>query len=325
MTFNAFVRKEYSHLVKENSRFWNISGIDISAGADGFKFRSSSLQALISGGATFGVPEGATPGNIATDGRTFMLYSNQDDANQSTFTPTMKLVLLFDQSIRGLVKGAPVEFRGIPIGRVAEIPFNYASTIDDRRIATLIEIDPSLLHRNESAKEKSDIDCLKDAVKRGLRASLKTGNLLTGSLFVDLDDVKDASLAPAEMAQVGDFPSIPTVSSGLVQLEAKLNSILTKVDALDLEGTMAKVGPLVDEFKLAATDSREMMAEIGDASASARKMIESLNSPEFAKLPTDLRKTLTALENLSPASAQTARSKEIYSARWMSYAARCGH
>ncbi|NJM38057.1 MAG: hypothetical protein HC845_09500 [Akkermansiaceae bacterium] len=113
---------------------------------------------------------------------------------------------------------------------------------------------------------------------------------------MDLDDVKDAVSMPVEMAQVGEFPSIPTVSSGLVQLEAKLNSILTKVDSLDLQGTVAKIGPLADEFKLAASDSRKTMMEIGDASAAARKMIESFNSPEFAKLPTDLKKTLTALE-----------------------------
>jgi paraquat-inducible protein B len=53
--YNAFIEEEYSPLVTENTRFWNTSGIDISAGADGFKVRTPSFQAMVSGGVSFGV------------------------------------------------------------------------------------------------------------------------------------------------------------------------------------------------------------------------------------------------------------------------------
>ena len=88
----------------ENTRFWNTSGIDISAGADGFKVRTPSFQAMVSGGVSFGVTEGEVPGKPAVDGMTFPLFRDEDAARNSTFNPTLKFLLLFDQTVRGLIR-----------------------------------------------------------------------------------------------------------------------------------------------------------------------------------------------------------------------------
>lgn len=292
LTYDAFIREEFSGLVKENTRFWNTSGIDISGGADGFKLRTPSLQALVAGGATFGIPDGAPPGPSAKDGATFTLFNNEEDASNASFNPTMKFLLLFEQTVRGLEPGAPVEFRGIPIGRVAGISMDYVSEGDDTRIPVLVELDPSLLRREAAEKiSKPDSEYLKDAVQRGLRASLKTGSLLTGALFVDLDYYKYPM--PAELGQVGEFLSIPTMSSGLAQLETKLGAILDKIEQLPLEDTMKKIAAAAEEATITAADSRKALKEIELAAASLTK---TLDSPEFAKLPKDLRGTLAALE-----------------------------
>lgn len=292
LTYDAFVREEFSGLVKENTRFWNTSGIDISGGADGFKLRTPSLQALVAGGATFGIPDGAPPGPPARDGATFTLFNNEEAASNASFNPTMKFLLLFEQSVRGLEPGAPLEFRGIPIGRVAGISFDYMPTSDDTRIPVLVELDPSLLRREAAEKiVKPDNEYLKDAVQRGLRASLKTGSLLTGALFVDLDYFKYPM--PAELSKIGEFYSIPTISSGLAQLETKVGAILDKIDALPLEDTMKKIAAAAEEAATTAADSRKALKEIELAAASLTK---TLDSPEFAKLPKDLRGTLAALE-----------------------------
>jgi paraquat-inducible protein B len=285
VTYDAFIREEYSVLVTENTRFWNTSGIDFSAGADGFKVRTPSFQAMVSGGATFGLPEGVAPGNPAADGATFTLFANEDEAESSNFNPSMKFVLLFDQTVRGLVKKAPVEFRGIPIGRVADISFNYNQVTDDSRIPVLIEMDPSLLRRDAAeSMGKSDVEFLADAVKRGLRASLKPGSLITGALFVDVDYFKDAPAA--EFGKVGEYASIPTVPGGL---ENKITAFLDKLQSLPLEDTMAKFGTAADEAAVA-------LAEIKETAASTREM---LDSSEFTQLPADLRASLAAFEKLS--------------------------
>ena len=285
VTYDAFIREEFSSLVKQNSRFWNTSGIDISAGADGFKIHTPSFQAMVSGGATFSVPEGLQPGKPAEDGMKFTLFADEDAANGSTFNPTMKFLLLFEQSVRGLTRMAPVEFRGIVIGRVADISLDYLKDAEDSRIPVLIEIDPSLLRRENAEKIMNpDSEFLKSAVQQGLRASLKTGNLLTGALFVDLDYYKEAT--PAELAKVDDLTTLPTVSSGLAQLETKVNAILEKVQAVDIEGTVKKFGATADEAVVT-------LKEVRETSASLRK---TLDSAEFAQLPADLRAAIASVD-----------------------------
>ena len=292
VTYSVYINEEYARLVTEHTRFWNTSGIDISAGADGFKVRTPSFQAMVSGGATFGVPDGATIGEPVKDGAVFTLFASEDAAKSANFNPASQFLLLFDQSVRGLTKGAPVEFRGISIGRVADISFEYLKTPDDSRIPVLVEIDPSLLRREAmKSNDRVNQEFLDDAVKRGLRASLKTGSLLTGALFVDFDYHKDA--LPDAMGLVGEYPSIPTISSGFAQLEAKLTAVLDKIQALPLDDTMQKIGRVADEAAITVTEARGAVKEIEAAAASARK---TLDSSEFAKLPEDLRKTLASLE-----------------------------
>ncbi len=292
VTYDAFIDQEYSGLVTQNTRFWNTSGIDISAGADGFKLRTPSFQAMVSGGVSFGVTLGESPGESAANGMTFTLYRDEETARKSTFNPTLKFLLLFDQSVRGLSVRAPVEFRGITIGRVAEISFDLVPEITDKRIPVLIEIDPSLM-RPEAARKGSvpDTDFIREAVSKGLRAALRTGNLITGSLFVDLDYYADA--VPAEIAQAGEFSSIPTISSGFAQLEAKITAILDKLQALSLEETMAEITAAAAEAKTTMAESRATLKEIEATAAAARQTLED---PEFCELPADLRKSIAALE-----------------------------
>ncbi|MGC4130648.1 MAG: MlaD family protein, partial [Bergeyella sp.] len=212
--YDAFIKDEYSHLVKTNSRFWNSSGIDISAGAGGFKVRTPSFQAMVAGGVVFGVLENDQPGEPAKNGTTFTLYRDEESARKSSFHPTLRFLLQFDQSVRGLEAGAPVEFRGIVIGRVVDISFNYYTDRDsnDRRIPVLIEIDPYQLRRETAEKLSESSEFIANAVKNGFRAALKTGSLLTGSMYVDLDFYPNAE--PAQLGIAGNLPTLPTISSG---------------------------------------------------------------------------------------------------------------
>jgi paraquat-inducible protein B len=274
VTYNAFIREEYSSLVTENTRFWNTSGVDISAGADGFRLRTPSFQAMVTGGVSFGVTRGENMGKPVPDGMAFTLYEDEEAARTSAFNPTLKFLLLFDQSVRGLVERAPVEFRGITIGRVAEISFDLVAGADDPRIPVLIELDPSLVHP-ETAREmtKPDSVFFSEEIGKGLRAALKTGSLLTGAMYVDLDYYANAD--PAKLGKSGDYATFPTVSTGFAQLETKLTAILDKIQAMPLEETMA--------------ESRAALKEIEATAAAARKTLED---PGFRELPADLRETI---------------------------------
>lgn len=292
VTYNAFIREEHRHLVTEYTRFWNTSGVDISAGADGFKLRTPSLQAMLSGGVSFGVIAGDNPGKTATNGMNFTLFRDEDSAQSSVFNPTMKFLLLFDQTIRGLSNRAPVEFRGITIGRVASFSFDLVPASGDPRIPVLIEIDPKLMPPYVAQKMSTpDTDFLKGAVSDGLRASLKSGSLLTGALFVDLDYYTDKP--PATLGKVGDYTTIPTIPSGLAQLEAKITAILDKVQALPIDQTMTDIAAAAAEAKVTIAESRSTLKEIEATAAAARTTLED---PSFRQLPTELKKSLDDLQ-----------------------------
>ncbi len=291
VTYDAFISEEYSQLVTDRTRFWNTSGIDISAGADGLKLRTPSFQAMVSGGVAFDTLDDSGKGRAIVDGTAFTLFENEDAARNSAFNPTLKFLLLFNQTVRGLSEKAPVEFRGITIGRVAEISFNLVAGADDPRIPVLIELDPALV-RPETAREmtKPDSEFFSDEVTKGLRAALKTGSLITGAMYVDLDYYPEAD--PARLEKYGEFTTFPTVSSGFAQLEAKLTAILDKLQALPLDTTVDEITAAAAEAKTTIAEARATLDEIEATAAAARTTLED---PGLRELPAELRKSVASL------------------------------
>jgi len=91
--------------------------------------------------------------------------------------------------------------------------------------------------------ETSPQQRIESLVKKGLRARLQTGSLVTGQLFVDLDIFPDAE--PATVIEGGLYPEIPTVPSSLQGMIANVNRILNKVEQSDLEGTLTNLNALM--------------------------------------------------------------------------------
>ncbi len=246
--FGAFVNGDYARLIGRNTKFWNLSGIDLQFGANGFQLRSGTLESLISGGVTFSEPEDR---KVLTqpvpDGAGYTLYDTYTDANSIKLNPILPYLLLFSESVRGLSIDAPVEFRGIRIGTVMGISFKYLPDDPEHRVPVLIKLDPALLSDLPSDNFTAARDYMATNVGKGLRASLKTGQLLTGQLYVDLDFQKDA--APAAVSEFQGYYVLPTTASGLGQLEEKLSAILDKVKALPLEATVANANDLLTQFK----------------------------------------------------------------------------
>ncbi len=113
---HAFVKAPYNKLVKSNTRFWNISGVDLSMGADGITVHTESLQSLLYGGIAFETPETREGIKKNVDGLAFTLYENYESIHDTSFVKKLTCVLFFEGSVRGLKKDAPVEFKGIEWG-----------------------------------------------------------------------------------------------------------------------------------------------------------------------------------------------------------------
>ncbi len=246
----AFVEAPFDRLVRADSRFWNTSGIEIGTRASGFYFRMQSVQAMLTGGIAFG--EGR--GEPAEEGTRFPLYASYAEMRDSQLADAREYIVYFDGSLRGLEPGAPVEFRGIEVGRVVDVSLRIDYDTGEVRVPVRLAIFPDrfapLDPRGESAGPPAGF--VERLVARGVRAQLETGNLLTGELVVDLDIHPDAPAA--ELGTENGVPVIPSVPSELETITSSLSDLLAKLSNLPLE-------ELIGDFRTVIGDLDRLLAD----------------------------------------------------------------
>ncbi len=242
---DIFVQSPHHRQVRQNTRFWNVSGVQLELGSSGLKVGVESLTSLLVGGIAFQTPQDLSAGAPALPGSTFPLYADKDMSKAAPITFTQSYVLNFDDSLRGLSIGAPVEFRGLRIGTVTDIRFKGDASSGPVQMPVIIAIEPErvpLADREESAdfaelsKEEKQhrVRMLIDrSVKDGMRARLQMGNLLTGQLFVNLDFVEDAPVR--EVIYGEPHPEIPTVPSLFRDMSLSVTRILSNLEQLPLQ------------------------------------------------------------------------------------------
>jgi paraquat-inducible protein B len=309
MRHRIFIESPYDDLVTDSTRFWSASGVDLRLDSEGFRVNIDSLESLLGGGVTFAVPEDMPLGDPVAPDDTFTLYADEDSARQGTFDRYLEYVLLVDDTVRGLSRGAPVEFRGVRVGTVAAVPWNFDAPQPDSRerfaIPVLIRIEPQRLGVDRG---DMDLDDWRTRFDRffdlGLRASLKSGNLLTGSLFVDLNFQRDLAgqHAPEEFAERAVFP---TTSGGFALLEAQVTDLLTKLNDLEIE-------PLLEGLDTNLAASEAMLGEVRELSASLQTV---LDDPETRAAAGNLNATLAELrETLEGVSPDSTAYRELTAA-----------
>jgi paraquat-inducible protein B len=230
----AFVRAPFDQLVRSNSRFWNVSGIDVDVSSEGITVRTESVQTVLFGGISFDTPESPEPAKSDLDGVIFTLHEDRASIGEQAFTQRLRFVLFFGGSVRGLSLGAPVEFKGIKVGQVVDVRLEFDPDDTSFRIPVLIEIEPERVISRNAARDQSPYEMLETLVSRGLRARLQTGSLLTGQLFVELDMHPNT---PVTLVDAGaPYPELPTIPASLEEIERTVRSFLAKLDSVDLQG-----------------------------------------------------------------------------------------
>ncbi|WFE71751.1 intermembrane transport protein PqiB [Halomonas sp. M1] len=300
MHHHVFIEDPYAQLVTDSTRFWTSSGVDFRLDADGVRVNVESLEALLGGGVTFGVPEDLPMGRPVEANASFSLYADEDSAREGTFNRYLEYVLLVEDTVRGLSKGAPVEFRGVRLGTVAAVPWNFTAPQPDSRaqfsIPVLIRIEPQRLGIEN---EDIDLEMWEERFQRmfgmGLRASLKNGNLLTGALFVDLNFQRD--LADQYLAEsFSERTVFPTVAGGFAQIQAQVTNLLDKLNGLEVEPLLAGL-----DRNLQASES--VLNEVREVSSAMNQL---LNDPDTQALGGNLNATLdelrSTLQGVSPSS-----------------------
>ena len=287
ISYQLFISAPNDRLVTSNVRFWKDSGIAVDLTSAGMRVEMGSLSTLFGGGVSFDVPEGIDLGQPVGEKTEFRLYDDQRSIQDSLYTDHIDYLMFFKDSIRGLQPGAPVEFRGIRLGTVGQVPFFVPglrqALDDDYRIPVLIRIEPERL--SSQLGENPDIGAhINELIQRGLRGSLKTGNIVTGALYVDMDFYPKAP-AVTGMREFGGYKIVPTVSGGLAQIQQKLVDTLDKINNLPLN-------PMLEQATNTLSESQRTMRRLQTTLDNLNKLTASQS---MQQLPQDMQQTLREL------------------------------
>lgn len=264
LTVKVFVKAPYDQYVNPNTRFWHANGIDVSLSAAGLKVQTQSFLSILIGGIAFETPATDPVLPPADSNAQFVLFSDRNQAFEPAARNPQTYELIFKQSVRGLVPGAPVEFRGIPIGEVAEVRAEVDLKTSEFLAPVLIHLDPQRLGvKLEDLKPGGDLAVMRRnlidrLVAKGARAQLRTANLLTGSVYVAFDFFPDARPTRVDWSQKP--VELPTIGGQLEATEASVTEIITKLNRLPLETIGDDLQKTLADLDLTLVSARNTLA-----------------------------------------------------------------
>jgi paraquat-inducible protein B len=132
-------------------------------------------------------------------------------------------------------------------------------------------------------------------IKHGLRAQLRTANLLTGQLYVALDIFPNAKPVEFKMSEPA---IIPTVPGNLDQLQQQVSNIVAKVEKIpfdkigeDLRATLANTSRLMNRLdKQVAPEAQNMLKQAKESMAQINALLAS-----DASLPVNTERAMQEL------------------------------
>ena len=284
VVIQVFVNAPYDRFVTAGTRFWDVSGVEVALDSSGIRLQSESLTAIVIGGIAFETPPQTRVTAAATPDTNFTLFPNRDAAMKEIYTIRDSYTLRFTHAVRGLSVGAPVQFLGVDIGEVTGVNLDFSRDQYMVRPAVDIVIYPERLsarmrERGSAYDPNRRVEALQRWVDRGLRAQLRTGNLLTGQGYVALDFFPkeprvriDASKQPLE---------IPTVPGGFEELQAAVTNVAKNLEKVPF-------GEVAADFRRATAALETTLKEVNALSSQVRTDI----APELRATLEDARATL---------------------------------
>jgi paraquat-inducible protein B len=292
----VFVEDPYHQFVRQNTRFWLSSGLELEISAQGVRMDTESLVSLMIGGIAFGVLDGDIMKESADAYSEFRLYDNYAEAQKRQYEKTGRYLLYFNESVRGLSIGAPVEFRGIQIGEVVDINLESGAGFEVSRIAVAIDLE--LERCGISVDPEVDQHrTLAVLVEKGLRAQLEIGSLLTGQLYVALDYYPDA---PEPQSEGGQTPVIPTVPAELEEIITNAGRFIARLNNLPVEDIGKNLNRLAGELAggVDATELRQAVKSLDGAMQAIRVAADRVNNSTLPAMDNALAKLDNAVEDL---------------------------
>ncbi len=281
-----FIEAPFEGLVNAQTRFWNASGVDLSVNANGLTLNTQTLGTVLAGGVAFERPSESANAAPAADGTRFVLFSDKKTALEPPDGQALKVRMMFDQSVRGLSVGAPIDFLGLEIGTVKSIRLNFDAKRKRYPVEVMAEIFPARLGltpetpgTDSSANAQRDRQLIKQLLDHGVQAQTRTGNLLTGQMYIAFDFV--AKPAKITFDATAPIPTVPTVPGTLSEVQPQIADIVQKISKVpfdrighNLNGTLKEASNTISQLR---PEAQKTLAEVQRTLISAQESLGRLD------------------------------------------------
>jgi paraquat-inducible protein B len=310
VTYSIFIQAPYDGLITTNTYFWNSSGLSFAATTDGITIDLASIESLLSGGVRFDVPDDLMLGERITQSSDFKLYSSRASIKEDRVYEYIEYVILVDDTVGGLQAGAPVEYRGIRIGRVSKpyLGFYETNQIDreETRIPVIIHLEPARLASNNEYDLPWFNEQFNKWIKSGLAARLETANYLTGTMKVSLDLGNDIQ---PEVEYFGKYTVIPSAQTGFASIVSKTDRLLSKLESLPLDALVQITNTAISSANtaiLSANDTviatQSVLLSVEDTLKEASLTLQGMqpDSPVYLRLERNLDELERTMQMMQP-------------------------
>ncbi|MFH6565627.1 PqiB family protein [Pseudomonas kulmbachensis] len=311
-----FVSAPNDKYVSTESRFWNASGVDVSVGASGLKVNTESLSTILAGGLAFIEPKYSPNAVSAEEGARFELFSDQEAALAPPDGEAHFILMSFKQPLRGLEVNAPVEFLGVKIGRVVSVNLDYDPVSKSFPSVVGAVIYPDRLGKAHEKlvdltggkdDEEAAARLLATFIKQGLRAQAKTGNLITGQLYISLDFTRNAP--PVTFDMTTRPLHVPTVAGDMDKVQEQLLAVVDKLSKMPLDKIANNLNDSLSGLKQTISQvNTDLLPQVGGTLQQTQATLASVNaslsadSPErqqLGQLVTEVQRTARSIRVLT--------------------------
>ena len=240
------------------------------------------------------------------------------------FAKTEMFVSFFSESVNGLDVGAPLKYKGVPIGKVEKIMIGkHSGKIREGSVAVVYSIDIGMLRRKSDTKVVDFDEWLREQIADGLRAKLNYQSIVTGMLYIELDYLGERDdHYTLKYRGPHDHIEIPSKKSGLAELAKAMEKTIRQISEIDFKSIGENANVAVANIAALTGDPhlRNAPRSLDNLLSKSTGLVEHadqiVSSPETKALPHKLNTLLgnadafavsaqTELKSLSAAGQQT--------------------
>jgi paraquat-inducible protein B len=294
LNIGIVIKDEYRKFINRSTKFWVQSVMDFNFENSNFNLNLAPLSHMLKGGVSIFTNPNIKDTAISEKFK-FTLYPNKVSSLNKKIglggEYIKKFSIELDDRISKLEMYASVKFNGFIVGEVTNISYNYDTQVGKIRSTVDVNVDTSAFIDAKLPKV-SGFDNLKRAVKKGLRARVDAENPLTGTLFVDLDFIKEYNTTHQITYLQDKRYLLPSYRMKESKIMENVNEIMQKIKDLPLEELLTSTNALIKNSNQPLTNLLE------ELQTSLKLMNKMLATNDTQNLPKELNRSMHRLNAL---------------------------